>query len=563
MDAQIPQCTVDQYEHAFAARHLLHKVIAYWARRKPDTPAIIHHDRGLVDTWATLDRDSAGLAMQLLRRGFRRGDFLATSLPFLREHILLQYACFKIGVIHVPLDLRLSPREVLRSLSLVRAAGYAFLGKTRAADFRELGRAVQQRCPFVRHLIQFSAIEETIDGAEPFAVMAQRAQSPTSDLRDAFAEATPQVGENDGAQVIFTTGSTGEPKPALLTHRSITAQNLCLGSAFFSESSRALVNLPPSHVGGQAELLMTTLFQGGTAVVLEIFDAAKSLDAIEEHRVNLVGQIPAMFQLEWRLSDYDRRDLSSLETVVYGGQQVSRPFLERMAAMAPRMATGLGLTEASGFCTYTPLTGDVDLLAAGLGHSMPLYRMSIRRPMRDDGSAGDPVPDGEIGHVCFEGPQTFAGYVNDPEATRRAVSTDAILYTGDLGHNDSAGLHFSGRSRWVIKPRGYQVFPAQVEDHFTALSHQVAACGVVGVEHRLFSEGIIAFVERRPNAGLSVADLKKHARSMTGYLRPHHYVILEPGGLPLNRVAKTDYVKLAAMAAEEVARLRQSGKWDH
>ena len=137
--------------------------------------------------------------------------------------------------------------------------------------------------------------------------------------------------------MIFTTGSTGSPKPALLSHRGITCQNLCLGTAFhFGPGQRVLCNLPASHVGGQAEILITSLFTGATAVTLEIFDAVKSLDAIERHGVTLLGQIPAMFNLEWRTADYARRNLSSLRSAVYGGQAVPRPFLDRMLQMAPR-----------------------------------------------------------------------------------------------------------------------------------------------------------------------------------------------------------------------------------
>ena len=98
------------------------------------------------------------------------------------------------------------------------------------------------------------------------------------------------VTEYDGAQVIFTTGTTGSPKPALLSHRGITCQNLCLGTAFgFGPEQKVLCNLPASHVGGQAEILLTSLFMGGTAVTLEIFDPAKSLEAIERHGVTLLG----------------------------------------------------------------------------------------------------------------------------------------------------------------------------------------------------------------------------------------------------------------------------------
>ena len=141
--AGIPQCTLTQYEQDFRDRHLLHGVIAKWAARKPHAPAIINSNRKQQTDWITFEQTSTALAMQLLQMGFRKGDFLAASLPLLTEHIFLEYACFKIGVIHAPLDLRLKPPEVLRCLGLIQPKGFAFLGATPGADFRELGRAVQ------------------------------------------------------------------------------------------------------------------------------------------------------------------------------------------------------------------------------------------------------------------------------------------------------------------------------------------------------------------------------------------------------------------------------------
>ena len=186
------------------------------------------------------------------------------------------------------------------------------------------------------------------------------------------------VTEDDGAQVIFTTGSTGSPKPALLSHRGIACQNLCLGAAFFQPGEHVLCNLPASHVGGQAELLLTTLFMGGTAVTLEIFDPVLSLDAVEKLGATLIGQIPAMFQMEWRTAGYAERKLNGLRAAVYGGQAVPRAFLDRMLEMAPSAGTGLGLTETSGFCTYTELTGDAAAVARSIGWAMPVYPLSIR-----------------------------------------------------------------------------------------------------------------------------------------------------------------------------------------
>jgi acyl-CoA synthetase (AMP-forming)/AMP-acid ligase II len=530
--------------------------VDYWAGRNPDGAAIVNATRGTTLTWRQLQRGSMALANELWHRGFRAGEYLAASLPLLDEHILLEYACFRLGVIHVPLDLRLPPAEVLRSLALVRAKGYCFLGKTPVADFAALGEAVRERCGFVEQLVQFSPPADCITGAVSFASWMQSAQ-------DWPASADSGPSESDGAQVIFTTGSTGSPKAALLSHRGITCQNLCLGTSFaFGPGQRVLCNLPASHVGGQAEILMTSLFTGATAVTLEIFDAVKSLDAIERHGVTLVGQIPAMFNLEWRTADYARRNLASLRSAVYGGQAVPRPFLERMLQMAPAIATGLGLTEASGFCTYTRLTPDPDEVARSIGWSMPAYRMAVREPMDAAGMAGAELPAGEVGQICFAGPQNFLGYVNDEAATAAALSRDGWLYTGDMGSVDEDGLHFSGRAKWVIKPAGHQVFPGDVENHFSELSDRVANVGVVGHEHRVWSEGIVAFVEKAPGADLTEAVLRKHARRLAGYMRPLQYVILETGTMPMNRSAKVDVVRLQQMARDEVARLRERGRWD-
>lgn len=568
----VPQYTLEHFETDFADRHLLHGVIAKWAKETPDHPAIRVADTNKDYTYAEFDRISTALAMKLLNMGFAKGDFLATSLPFLAEHIFLEYACFKIGVIHAPLDLRLKAPEVIRSLEMIQAKGFAFLGKTPVADFGALGQAIMQNCPFVETFIQFAAPDQTIDGAvSAFTVAAQAQAEAEAAMADpanapvlkAFMEATAAVTETDGCQVIYTTGSTGFPKPALLTHRNITAQNMCLGGAFgMTDDPRMLVNLPPSHVGGQAEQLMTPFFWGGTCVVLHIFDPEKSLQAIQNYQVDCFGQIPALFAMEWRLPNYADFDRSSLRFALYGGQQVSRQFLEQLSQMAPKFGTGLGLSETAGFVTYSPLDGTVDDILAGVGYDMPITPLSIRQPMTPDGAAGDELPDGEVGEICFSGPQIFIAYVNNDQAYRQTVSSEGVCYTGDLGFKDDKGLHFSGRSKLVIKPKGYQVHPAQIENHFTDLSEKVAACAAVGVPHEVFTEGIVAFVEKKAGVDLTVEELRAHAKGIAGYMRPSLYVILEAGTFPLNRVAKTDYVVLKDQAKAKVAELREQGGWD-
>jgi len=562
---RVPQFTLDDYERIFADRHLLHEVVAKWAKAKPEALALLSADGSRTVTWREFDRTTTALAQELSRLGFVKGDYLVTLLPLTVDHVLLEYSCFKIGVIVAPLDLRLPPAEVMRALEILHPRGFVSLGVKAPFDLRPLWRAVQAQCTWIQHCIVMDS-EEAIAGTRSFASIAEQALHAATDEDSA---ALPAISENDGALVIFTTGSTGSPKPALLSHRNITVQNMCISGAFFGGDSgaRSLINLPPSHVGGQTELLMSTLYGGGTAVLLEIFDAGRSLRAIAQHRVEILGQIPAMFNLEWMQKDYDRHDLSSLTFAAYGGNSVSRPFVERLAAMAPVIGSGLGLTEAAGFCTYVQASADdhetiLAGLGAGLGQAMPIYPCTIRQPMRADGHAGDELTPGEIGHICFRGPQTFLGYVNDPEATANAISRDGFLYTGDLGYKDAVGLHLTGREKWVIKSMGYQIFPGDVEQHICTLAEKVANCVVVGVPHEVVSEAVVAVVEKRPEVEVSRQELDRHARALPSYMRPRHWIILEAGQMPLNRVVKPDYVRAQQMARQEIAALRERGEWD-
>jgi len=435
---QMPRYTLADYENEYADRHLLHGVVAKWAMAKPDATAMLSADGSRTLTYAEFDRHTTALADELLQLGFSKGDLLVTQLPLTVDHVLLEYACFKIGVIFAPLDLRLAPGEVVRVLHILQPHGFVCLGVAPHFDFRATWNAVKESGKSVEHL--FAVSTEAVPGTHALAEITEparrAAEDVTSNVSAAFESATAKITSDDGALVIFTTGSTGSPKPALLSHRNITIQNMCMSGAIFGGDLglRTLVHLPPSHVGCQTEMMMSTLFGGGSVVLLDVFDPAKTMRAIQQHRVQIFAQIPAMFNLVWMLKDYAQYDLSSIRLVAFGGNSVSKAFVDRVAGMAPLVATGLGLTECAGFCTYALVkSGEHEPLATGVGVDMPIYPCTIRQDMREDGNAGDELPEGEIGQVCFRGPQTFLGYVNDPEATAKTISRDGYLYTGDLG----------------------------------------------------------------------------------------------------------------------------------
>lgn len=542
--------------------------VAKYGKEKPKEIAIIEHNTGETILWKQFNTAVDAFSAKLLSIGLKKGDIIATSLPLLKEHIYLMYACYRIGLIVAPLDLRLKTKEILYCLDKIKPKAYFFLGKTPVADFRPMIRDVMGLCPFVKHWIQFQKEQDLIiDGAVGIADFTKDIKKVFifSKLIGSVRKARRLVGKRDACLIIFTTGSTGSPKPALLCHENILVQNIGLAVGFdLKEGDRMLINLPPSHVGCVTEQLATTIFGGGTLVILHIFDAEKSLEAIQSHRVTTLGQIPALFNMEWRLPSYGTYDLSNLRFAIYGGQAVSREFLEKMSTMAPQIGTGLGLTETAGFCTYTKYDATVDDLVKGIGYDSPLCPISIRNPMNDDGTAGAEKAPNEIGEICFSGPQIFLGYLDDPENTSKTITKDGVCYTGDLGYYDEDGLHFSGRSKLVIKPKGYQVYPEDVENHIAGnLKGKVSSVACVGVEHNVFSEAIMVFVDPMEGESVTQETVMEAASDMASYARPSHVVVLKSGEMPLNsRVAKTDYMILKDMARDLAQKLRGEGKWD-
>ena len=539
-----------------------------YAKSKPNEIAIIEHNTSEKIPWKQFNTSVSAFAAKLLSIGIKKGDIVATSLPLLKEHVYLIYACYRIGAIIAPLDLRLKTKEIQYCMDKMKPKAYFFLGKTPLADFRPMIADVMKNSPYVKYWVQFQKEQDMImEGALGITDFVKDIKTVyiKSLIFGTVKKARKLVDKRDACLIIFTTGSTGSPKPALLCHESILIQNIGLAVSFeLIEGDKMLINLPPSHVGCITEQLATTIFGGGISVILHIFDPLKSLEAVQEHKVNNLGQIPALFNMEWRLPDYNKYDFSTLKFAIYGGQAVSREFLEKMSKMAPRIGTGLGLTETAGFCTYTDVNAGVDDLVKGIGFDMPLCPISIREPMQADGMAGKEKGKGEIGEICFSGPQIFLGYLGDEENTRKTVSKDRVCYTGDLGYYDADGLHFAGRSKLVIKPKGYQVFPDDIESHISGkLKGRVGMVAVIGVEHNIFSEGIIVYAENVDKAHpITADDVYKACDDIAAYSRPSHVEVINQGEMPLNRVAKTDYMELKKKAKEIVEKLRLEGKWD-
>ncbi|MCP4760353.1 MAG: acyl--CoA ligase [archaeon] len=565
--------------------HYLVDYIEKWAAEKPDEVAIIDADSGRFISWKQFEIMMNIIAIRFHEMGYQKGDIVVTMMPLTPEHIFIEYACFKLGLIYCPLDVRLKKIETVRCVKLLKDARRILYihpddtdsedkwGRKKFYEFKIFADAIRKECSYVKDFIQFGPVEDAHKKTIGWLNFIKNARARYRKYKEdpvVFEEKmnilTKRKNEvdpdKDGCMIIYTTGSTGFPKPAVLTNSGIVCQNMCMAKGFeITETDRMLVNLPPSHVGCQTEQLMTTIYVGGISVILHGFKADKSIMAIENYKVTAFGQIPSLFVMEWRLPWYDQVDLSSLRFALYGGQSVSKKFLEKLKSMAPNFGSGLGLTEMSGFVSYTPFGEDVtpDDILAGLGHDYPITPLSIREPMNEDGTAGAEKPDGEIGEICYSGPQVFLEYFGNKKATDSTISKERICYTGDLGFKDDKGLHLAGRGKFVIKPKGYQVYPPEVEEHIQKIT-DVSLAAVIGAKHEVFSEGVVAFIETKKNKKVTKEQLATHCKNIAAYKRPALYIFLDE--IPLNRVDKTDYHELNQIVGKYIEEERSAGRWD-
>ena len=555
---------------------LLNSYVEKWAKEQPEKPALIQHEDDKTITYKKFNDLVDFFALRLLDMGIKKGDRVATMLILVPEHVLLMYACFKIGAIIAPLDVRLKEWEVVRDLNKIQPKAFFFLGKTPIIDFREMGKAVRDNCPYVEHLVQFTPNPgpgELLKGATSITGMMAKSKLIGLKLKNIFTrgleKAYARIDTKTPALIIFTTGTTGEPKPAVMCHENIIVQNEVLnrGVGLDGKDMIMLVNLPPSHVGCVTEQLMTTLYLGGTAVLLRIFDPKLTLEAIEKHKVGFFGQIPTQFRMEWALPEYNNYDLSSLKCAIYAGSAVDTVFLKQLAQMAPDFGTGIGMTETAGFYSYTPRGISVEEMAGQVGMAFEdLAPITIRKAVQEDGTAGEDLPDGDIGEICVTGPIVFQGYYNMPEETDRAITRDGWLYTGDLGFFKNMGnyraLYLAGRRKFVIKQKGFQVFPDEVQD-FIASHPKVDIVDVVGVKHKIFDEGIFVFIRPKKGEQLTADEIMEHCQGIASYKRPQHVEIWpQDKEFPLTRVAKVDKKELKVLAESIVEELRKKGKWD-
>jgi fatty-acyl-CoA synthase len=455
--------------------------LGHWLRdRAQITPGRIAIDcEGRLVTYRELDQRSDRLAATLLVSGAVSGDRVATLTRNSVEHVEAFFACAKAGLILAPLSWRLAAPEIAYQLD-------------------DAGPAV-------------FLVEPEYDGLADDAL----AQASTHPLRRALGEVdhqavarTAEVAADDGLLLVYTSGTTGKPKGALLTHANCFWTNLSFDLATGVAGDDVVLQvLPQFHCGGWNVQPLLAWWKGATVVLERSFDAARGLALIEEKRVTTMMGVPAVYQFMAQDPAFAQTNFSSLRRAVVGGASMPESLLATWLERGVTIVQGYGLTEAAPNVLCLPAE-DAVRRSGWAGRPYPYVDAALR-----DDDSGELLEGPAVGELVVRGPNVFAGYWRNPEATEEAFA-DGWLRTGDVAERDDEGMYrICGRLKDMYISGGENVYPAEVES-VLQLHPAVADAAVVGVADESWGEAGVAFVVLEPGLTASAQELREHCQRL-------------------------------------------------
>jgi fatty-acyl-CoA synthase len=487
-----------------ADRLTLDRWIRDRARTTPDRIAIDF--LGAEITYRELDVRSERLAAGLLEAGLARGDRVATLTGTSPEHVVVFFACAKAGLVLVPLNWRLAQREL--AYQIADADPAVLLHDDLHA---ETAAALHDRTAGLEGLV---AVTNDLSGMAPH--------------------------DDGGLLLVYTSGTTGKPKGALLTHANCFWTNLSFDLATgVAQDDVVLAVLPQFHCGGWNVQPLLAWWKGAKAVLEPAFDAARALSLIAEKRVTTLMGVPANYLFMAQDPGFATADLSSVRRAVVGGAPMPEALLDTWRERGVEIVQGYGLTEAAPNVLVLP-PEDAARKRGFAGRPYPYVEVALRDP-----ETGVTVAGAGEGELLVRGPNVFAGYWRNPEATRAALA-DGYLHTGDMARRDEEGYYrIVGRTKDVVISGGENIYPAEVEN----VLHEhpaVAEAAVVGVPDERWGEVCLAFVALRAQATEDEL-LEFSRRRLARYKVPKQIRFVD--ALPrnaMNKVAKTELVERVA-----------------
>jgi long-chain acyl-CoA synthetase len=504
----------------------LETLLAGHALRRPGHVALVCGDDRL--TYAELDDAVRRAARGLVTLGVRPGDRVMVVLPNSAAFVVAVYAVFSVGAIAVTVNHRLTPREIAHMFADARPAAAIYGPATRGLVTPVLDGAG----PCVRIVTG-----DALTGEHAFGALGEGSDAPLPAL----------AAGADDALIMYTSGTTGAPKGALITHANMIVQNVFLHALEWriSADDRFLAITPLAHRAGCARLF-NALGLGGTLVAMEKFDAAAAVDLIERERITVAGLVPTVIRMMLPLLEADPARCASLRRIIVSTEAFPVPLKRRVLEVLPH-------------AEFHSLFGSTEVLVTNLDHAGQFsHPASVGRPIpgvevRLVDDAGRDVPVGEVGELLVRSGEpgrwaTFRGYFNRPEATADTIR-DGWVHTGDMARADDEGfLYIVDRKKDMVLTGGYNVYSREVEQ--VLLTHPaVADVAVIGVPDPVFGEAVAAYVECRPGTTVTAEALIEHARAqLAGYKKPKQVVFVP--ALPRNSTGKVLKTELRAAAAK-------------
>ncbi len=509
----------------------LGRVLAETAARCPNQEATVFEDQRL--TWREIDERTDHLALALLEMKVQPGDrvgILSNNRP---EYLIVYLAVARIGAIMVGFNINYTVREIKQYAQLVQPVAMIVQGDMDVAVQLE---PTVESLPSVRHFL-------SIGPRVPFTAqdLHQVMATPRPHLDGDLAQRAASVQPDDGALIVFTGGTTGIPKPALLTHRNIIAnigaQNRHVD---FRQGDRIMSHMPMNHVSGLLLITTGALMAGAALIQTQRFHPEETLRLVQAEQITILGQVPTMWIMEFLLPTFADFDLSTLRTAIVAGAPTPARVMRQIAAVAPHAVHGYGLTEVGGMVTYNRAGEGADVMLRGVGQAAHEFDLRIAD------ETGEDMPVGEIGEILVRGDCVMPGYFGESPDGATQISPDGWLHTGDLGALDAAGyLTITGRSKDMFISGGYNVYPWEVEAYVNT-HPDVALCACVGVEDGVMGEVGALFVQPAPGITPSARTLRNFCRQgLARYKVPRAIHFMD--ALPLTEMGKVDKPKLLSI----------------
>jgi HIP---CoA ligase len=505
-------------------------MVRHGAHRFGNAEAVVDGTRRV--DFATLRAMVDDAARSLMASGVERGDRVALWAPNSLEWIVAALGITTAGGVLVPVNTRFRGAEAAYVLARSRARALFTVRGFLDTDYPALLASAGVALPSLQHTILLSGLVSGApgDGSVEWGEFLTRGRAVTEGELDARLGS---IGADDPSDVVFTSGTTGNPKGVVMTHgQTLRAYLDWCDWADLRPGDRYLIANPFFHIFGYKAGCLACLMRGATIFPLAVFDPGLVLSMVEQERISVLPGPPTIYQALLDHPDRTSRDISSLRVAVTGAADIPVELIRRVREELPfeRILTGYGLTEA-GTVTGSRPDDDFEHVATTVG--VPWAGFEVRTITESGGDA----PVSEPGEVAVRGPTVMRAYLDDPEATAVAIDGDGWLHTGDLGTIDPDGyLRIVGRIKDMFIVGGFNAYPAEIEN--LLLRHpRVAQVAVIGVPDERLGEVGMAFIVLDSGPALEPAEIIEWARrEMANFKAPRFVEFLD--ALPVNATGK-------------------------